>query len=67
MAADTFYSKFIEALTIFQKYDHWQNLSAEHDEVYAGPSPEVVSAEDLARLEELGWHEHDGSCFMRFV
>lgn len=62
------YKNLIEALTIFSKYQHREGVSAEHDILYAGPSPADVSEKDLATLEELGWHpsdEYDG--FYAFV
>lgn len=62
--------KLIEALQIFAKYpdaDGW--LSAEHDEVWFGPDPSIVSDVDKARLNELGWHpDFDGeSTFHKFT
>ncbi len=45
-----------------------QDVSAEHDILYAGPDPSIVSDEKKAELEELGWYvaeEHD--CFYHFV
>jgi hypothetical protein len=70
------YRAWSEAFAIFAKYSeevpgtrggNRDDVSAEHDEVYAGPSPEVVTKSDSARLEELGWlpcGEHD--CWKRF-
>ncbi len=56
----------LKAFTIFAKYNAEDNVSAGHDEIWAGPDPEVVSAEDLAILESLGWYPHD-ECFRKFV
>lgn len=62
------YDEMIEALKIFDKYEHIQALSAEHDIIYAGPSPSQVTDEDVTRLEELGWHaEMEYDCFYKFV
>lgn len=62
------YENFIAALTIFNKYEHSKFLSAEHDEIFAGPPFAAVSAEDLAELERLGWRQDDyGESFSKFV
>ena len=63
----TEYDRIIEALTIFSKYEHLQGISAEHDEIHAGPLPSIVNDEDLARLEELGWHDSGDDGFYKFV
>jgi hypothetical protein len=39
---------------------------AEHDQVYGGPDPILVSEEDVTALEALGWHSLD-DCFTAFV
>lgn len=49
------YEKLRKALDIFAKYEHRPWLSAEHDELFAGPDPSVVSAEDIEALDQLGW------------
>lgn len=61
--------EWIESFEIFKKYEATGGLEAvEHDEVYAGPDPKVVSPEDLKRLDELGWHESEyGEGFHAFV
>ena len=51
----SFYDKFIKALEIFRKYEHDQFICAEHDEIYAGPDPTMMTDEDVEALEELGW------------
>lgn len=63
------YAKWIEAFQIFAKYDpEGTDVAAEHDEMWAGPDPSVVSPEDKARLEELGWRDYeDGNGFHAFV
>ena len=38
-------------------------VQAEHDEIFAGPPLEEVSAEVGAQLEELGWHHTDADCW----
>ena len=50
----------IEALTIFLKYDNPHSPThCEHDELMVCINPAKVSAEDKARLEELGFHAND--------
>jgi len=44
-------------LAILLKYEAEGEVSAEHDEVYAGRTPpEALTAEDRAGLEIHGWH-----------
>lgn len=67
----SFYGKFIDALEIFKRYETAESYSfmaAEHDVIYSGPDPELVSEADLKRLYELGWNENRGSGnFYHFV
>lgn len=59
----------IEALTIFLKYGNPRNPThCEHDELtICGIEPEQVSAEDKARLDELGFFVSDSDdCFRSF-
>jgi len=57
-------SEWIESFQIFEKYGCPEGLiAAEHDEVYAGPDPELIAPEDRARLEELGWEAWDTGNF----
>lgn len=50
------YTDMARAMEIFASYDgQREGISAEHDEIFAGPNPLVVSAEHLAELEELLW------------
>lgn len=61
-----------EAFAIFAKYAEPEavidGVAAEHDEVYAGPDPSVVSPEDLHRLEALGWTpDSRHECFSKFT
>jgi hypothetical protein len=50
------YAAWSEAFTIFEKYAGEFNVNAEHDVVYAGPNPDLVSEDDTQRLIALGWH-----------
>lgn len=62
------YGRWIEGFQIFAKYDHIDDTSAEHEIFYAGPDPEVVSEEDLKRLDELGWFPQEKyNCFAHFT
>lgn len=65
------YEAMAQAFQIFAKYNDTgalTGISAEHDVIYAGPDPGVVSAEDLARLAELHWNpEEEFDTFRRFV
>ena len=64
------YKSWAEAFTIFAKYDDkpYGEVAAEHDEIYAGPDPQDVSDEDLARLEVLGWHaDEETQSFYHFT
>jgi hypothetical protein len=49
---------YAEAFTVFAKYStsSYDHVAGEHDIIYAGPDPSVVSDEDKATLESLGWH-----------
>jgi len=55
-------SKLIEALQIFLKYgDPSYPTHCEHDEMWiCGISPEDVSDEDKAKLDELGFFVSEG-------
>lgn len=58
MAERSVYTEYVEAFTIFDKYRdsaYPPSVSAEHDELFAGPPAWVVSMEDLAALEKLHW------------
>lgn len=54
-------SEIAKGLEIFLKYGDGYNVSAEHDEFFAGPPDGVrLSLEDRAALKELGWmNEND--------
>jgi hypothetical protein len=58
----------IEALTIFRKYGNpAYPTHCEHDEMFVcGIDPGSVSAEDLARLEELSFTPTDADSFSSF-
>lgn len=60
---NSIYARMARAFQIFDSYGdpNEQDISAEHDEIFAGPDPEVVSAEHLIELEQLGWHADDGN------
>jgi hypothetical protein len=62
--------QLIEALTIFQKYKNLRNpTNCSHDTLaIMGVTQEEVSAEDQAKLEELGffWSESEGGYWMSF-
>jgi hypothetical protein len=62
-------SEYAEAFSIFSQYDNKPfSVHAEHDEIFAGPNPSVVSAEHLKRLNELGWRKHEEfECFCIFT
>lgn len=65
------HKEWIESITIFAFYaenggDSHLEVYAEHDEIFLGPNPEIVSPKHLKRLDELGWLESDG-CFQRFA
>jgi hypothetical protein len=63
MAANTVpyertYAAWAEAFMIFARYqppDRWCDVVAEHDALYAGPTPDEMTPEDRERLERLGW------------
>jgi hypothetical protein len=66
------YAEWIESLAIFAKYSpeglngkEW--AICEHDEMWMGPNPDIVSDEDKARLEELRWSASDTGNFHRFT
>jgi hypothetical protein len=51
------FAAWAEAFNIFAKYapDQLHAVVAEHDQIWAGPDPRDVSAEDHLRLGDLGW------------
>lgn len=59
------YEGMLETMQIFLKYAGKINdplpLVAQHDQLFIGPDPIVVSEVDKARLKELGWFEEEGS------
>lgn len=64
--------KIVKAFTIFLKYEDLDNLDpdvyAEHDVIYCGPDPEIVSEEDKLKLEELGFGvDTEFNCFYYFT
>lgn len=60
----------IEALILFAKYDQpMYPTHCEHDTLYVCIDPDLVSEEDKAKLDELGFirgEEWDEPCFMSF-
>lgn len=63
----SYYDELIRALEIFKLYHGEEYMTAEHDEIKAGPAPEIVSAEHILELEELGWHPNEDVSFYHFV
>lgn len=64
------YERMIRAFEIFNSYpgEHVHNLAAEHDRLFAGPDPAEVSADHIAELNALGWHDDSGhESFYRWV
>lgn len=62
------YEEYSKAFLIFAKYEGIQDVSAEHDVIYAGPNPEEVSLQDKLALEDLHWFaDTEYACFMRYV
>lgn len=50
----------IKALTIFLKYGNpYAPTNCSHDELWVDVDPEIVSAEDIKELEELGFIPDD--------
>lgn len=62
-------SNLIEALKIFLKYeDRAYPLGCEHDTLYVYYNPSKISKEDIAVLDELGFHaSFDEEHFYAFV
>lgn len=59
-------STLSEGLKILLKYDPDGTFDAQHDEIFFGPSDDIVSDEDKEALELLGFLFSDGegwSCF----
>ena len=62
------YKEIIKALEIFSKYEHDHTFAADHDEIYAGPSPDDVSEEDKIALDKLCWFPDEcNSGWKRFI
>lgn len=61
--------EWAESFEIFDKYEDGKEgiHQTRHDEMEAGPDPVNVSAEDKARLEELGWHDYGRNSFHTFT
>lgn len=59
----------IEALQIFAKYTEARcPTNCSHDELHVDVDPSIVTSEDMARLDELGFfpNEYDGFSSYRF-
>ena len=65
------YDRLIEALgilrSVLREHGGYQWLVAEHDVIYSNIDPKHFSADQLKRLEELGWHLGDSENFYHFV
>ena len=63
------YEAMIRAFEIFMEAgDVGEGITAEHDKIFAGPPVELVSPEQLAELERLGWHPDESTdSFYHFV
>lgn len=60
------YQRVVIGLLVFSGYDHEVGVHAEHDEVYAGPPSEEMSAADRATVEALGWVPDEG-CWLLYT
>jgi hypothetical protein len=59
--------KLIEALQIFLRYGNPSYPThCEHDELYIMIDPDVVSAEDKVKLDELGFSATGDNCFRSY-
>jgi hypothetical protein len=62
--------QLIEALQILRKYDNPDSPThCEHDVLYVGVSPDLVSELDIQRLDELGFIPGSGDyedCFLSY-
>jgi hypothetical protein len=65
----TEYGHMARAFLIFDMYGNdRQGVSAEHDQIWAGPNPAIVSPEHRAELDTLGWHaDEPHQTFYRFT
>jgi len=64
------WAEWSEAFSIFARYSNggdYDEVCAEHDEIFAGPEVKKVSPADLQRLQELGWKPDDSGHFRKFV
>lgn len=61
------YEGWAEVFMIFSKYLANAQVVCEHDQIWAGPEADQVSAEDRKRLEALGWDPSNEGGFTRFV
>lgn len=50
----------IEGLQILSKYqDNEHFISADYDCIYVYAADKDISREDLEKLDDMGWHQHD--------
>jgi len=61
------WSRAFEIMGRYQKPGKMFHVAPEHDELFAGPDPEIVTEEDKKALEELGWYPNDVGCFSRMT
>jgi hypothetical protein len=64
------FKHWAEAFEIFYRYDQSADghVASEHDRIFAGPDPDLVTREDRKRLEELGWTASaEYGCFYKWL
>jgi hypothetical protein len=65
MKGDNQMNELIEALQILSKYTEDKYcFGAEHDEFYIWVKPDLVSDEDVRRLDDLGVSPYQEHCFV---
>ena len=71
MTSKNTYLGWARVFEIFAKYDPqegYELVRPDHDIIYAGPSPELVSEEDLKELDVHGWMPDKSlDCFYKFT
>ncbi len=66
------YAGWTEALQIFARYSADDvmeiGISVTDSVIYVGPHPDAVTAQDVEKLEALGWRiNEEYECFERFT